>query len=416
MKSILLITDSSTLREYLGKKLESYGIKVWVGSNGLDGMLKLRTNALTLDLVIVDYCISRMGGFEFLETKQKDPNTTSIPVIIIASKIDKNEILSFSKMNVKKICSKPIKIDSLFQAISETLKMNLTLDSTKCVIDTHVNEDIIFIEIAYGLNKEKIDLLGFKIRELQELYELKHPKVLVIMSNIEITRADAEKLESFLRVITEKAKIPPKAVKILTNSGFTGRYVSENEDFSKIEVCDSLEKAMDALTGMKVTDFITEGKSIVMKDFLVVKGVANEETLNMKFQEECIPEVSTQRDITVGIIDDDMVAQSIVSNAVSELNYTTKVYDNGRLFLEDIGCTEFDMIFLDLMMPEVDGFGVLKALKEKNINVPVVIMSALSRKETVVQALKYGVHSYIIKPITPSDIMRKAAEIVNPAI
>ncbi len=416
MKSILLITESPTLREYLGKKLEGYGLRILVGNNGLDGMLKLRNNATSLDLVLLDYTISRVSGFDFLDIKHKDPNATGIPVIILSSKLDKKDVVTLSKKNVRKICSKPIRIDAVFQAISETIGITLPMDMTQCVIDTHVNEDIIFIEVAYGFNQEKIELLGFKIHELAELYDLKHPKVLVIISNMELTRADEEKLKIFLTVITERSGINPKAVKILTNSGFAATYIAGTDEFAKIEVFDNLEKAMDALTGLKVTDFIIEGKSIVMKDFLVTKGSAEDETFQMKFERECINPSQERKGITVGIVDDDAIAQTIVSNALGELNYTTRVYENGRHFLDDVGNVEFDLVFLDLMMPEVDGFGVLKALRENKVPVPVIIMSALSRKETVVQAMKYGVHSYIIKPVKPGDILRKAEEIVNLAI
>jgi len=65
------------------------------------------------------------------------------------------------------------------------------------------------------------------------------------------------------------------------------------------------------------------------------------------------------------------------------------------------------------MMPEMNGFQVLETLKGKDLRLPIIVLSALSKRETVVQALKMGVSSYIIKPLKPHDIRNKASEILG---
>jgi DNA-binding response OmpR family regulator len=413
MKNILIVTESPTLRSYLQTKLESYDLKVMAGNNGLDGMLKLRNRAINIDLVIMDYNLTRVKASELLSEKQRDPNTSGIPLIVISGKIDKSEIVNLSKMNVKKICSKPIKIDSVLKAVSEIIGVKLEIDATKCMIDTHMNEDILFIEVAHGLNREKTEILSYKIKELAELYNMRIRKVLVIMSNIDFKTGDVAKLDAFLIAITEKANIDTKGIKILTSSAFAKSYIEQSKDFGTIEVFDSMEKAMDRLTGLNVSEFITEGKSIVMKDFIASRETTETETFHLQFQEEAATTEAQGKGISIAIVDDDMVAQTIVETALSSQKYATKVYENGRLFLDDLANNSFDLLFLDLMMPEVDGFGVLAALKEKKISMPIIILSALSQKETVMQAMKYGVHSYIIKPVEPQKIVMKTKEILQ---
>jgi len=74
---------------------------------------------------------------------------------------------------------------------------------------------------------------------------------------------------------------------------------------------------------------------------------------------------------------------------------------------------DFDVVFLDLVMPEMNGFEVLHNLKQRGIEVPIIIFSALTKKETVAKAVSYGVKSYLIKPIKPDKLFRKATEVLK---
>ena len=89
------------------------------------------------------------------------------------------------------------------------------------------------------------------------------------------------------------------------------------------------------------------------------------------------------------------------------------VYENGKQFVEDLPNQSFSLIFLDLMMPEMNGFQVLQYVNDKGYDLPIIVFSALSRKETVVKAVSYGINSYLIKPLKPEDLMKKAVEVLR---
>jgi|GEM_PF-4446998 len=65
------------------------------------------------------------------------------------------------------------------------------------------------------------------------------------------------------------------------------------------------------------------------------------------------------------------------------------------------------------MMPEMDGFQVLQKLKGVENRPPIIVLSALSKREAVIQALKLGVSSYMIKPLKPQAIRTKASEVLQ---
>ncbi|PKL07891.1 MAG: response regulator, partial [Spirochaetae bacterium HGW-Spirochaetae-7] len=69
--------------------------------------------------------------------------------------------------------------------------------------------------------------------------------------------------------------------------------------------------------------------------------------------------------------------------------------------------------FLDLRMPEIDGFGVLAELRAQDLAMPIIVLSAVTQRESVVKAFKSGAKSYLVKPLKPDQILRKTLEILK---
>jgi DNA-binding response OmpR family regulator len=416
MKKILVIDESSLFRDFLRRKLESYGFEVAVAVNGLDGVAKLRNEQP--ELIIMDYYLSRTSAVELLKQKKADPNTESIPVVMTASKIDRSTIIEVAKYNVRKFFNKPIRIDALLRTVSEFLNVAIEFDNTPCIIEAHFNEEILFIEIAQGLNQEKIDLLPYKIRELLDLYQVKSPKILIMMSSVDIGPNDSLKLSSLLTNIMEASKAKPRNVRVLTNSDFVRKYIDDQSDLEEVEVTDALDQAMDGLLGRRAGSYRDARTNVVSEEFLQTKSPRSDkqESFQMRFEEEradAFDLSELEEGITISIVDDDFVIQELIRTAFSDTSFEVKAYDNGYDFVHSQEAMKSDLVFLDLMMPEMDGFQVLNKLKEKEEVPPIIVLSALSKRETVVEALRYGVNSYMIKPLKPEWILKKAAEVLK---
>ena len=423
MKTVLIIDESSLIREFLSLKLKGLGLNVETALNGFDGQMKMRS--ADPDLIIMDYLLSRVSSMKLVQMKNDDPNLKNVPVIMLASSLSKERILELARMNVSKFYAKPIKIDGLIKGISELLAMEIKIDTTPCIIDAHYNDGILFIEVARGLNTEKIDVLNYKITEILKLYDAGIPKVLIIMTDMEVSKRDIDKLSAFLSAVRYSTHTPLKGIKILTPSESVPKLLQFLPDFKRIETCANINEAMDKLLGIKVTDWMTEGVQIVRQDFVTAEKASkeSEETLHLQFAGEKGSEAAgeTQQPPTaqssewdaetrISVVDDDPVIRELVKTTFTKAGCQISAYENGKVFVEDLEQSSPDLIFLDLLMPEMDGFTVLKNLKKLKSQSPVIIMSALSKKETVVKALSYGVKSYLIKPLKPANILRKAAE------
>ena len=81
--------------------------------------------------------------------------------------------------------------------------------------------------------------------------------------------------------------------------------------------------------------------------------------------------------------------------------YDVQVASNGKEALKLLEKDKFDLMLLDLIMPQVDGFEVLETLKKKGIKLPIIVTSNLGQEEDKKQAFALGAFEYLVKADTP---------------
>jgi DNA-binding response OmpR family regulator len=421
-KHVLIIDESDLFREYLKGRISEHAVDVEAAINGLDGMVKMR-NSLP-DLVILDYNLTRKTCKEVLEEKNRNPNTASIPVILTAQQIDKNRLLELVPYNIRKVIMKPIRMDSLYETLSELLGLKFQMDETPCIIEAHVNDNIIFIEIAKGMNREKVELLRFKIAELMGLYQIRSARILIMVSDMELSFVDGSNIELLLRTVLSSSKAKPKHIKILTASPFFKDFVTGRPEFKEIEVLSSLQYAIDGL----LTDYDPDLEMGDLKAEMISERILSAsspasggESIEMRFQSEGRKAVSIDsmkemgRGLSIAVVDDDFVIQELVKTTFGAINASVSAFSNGQDFIQEAERkgSGYDLVFLDILMPGMNGFQVLQGLHAKDIELPIIILSAVSQRDAVVKAFQAGVKSYLIKPLKPDQILKKTLEILK---
>lgn len=107
------------------------------------------------------------------------------------------------------------------------------------------------------------------------------------------------------------------------------------------------------------------------------------------------------------IVDDDPVQRRLLEAAVTRFGYSAIVVDGGAAALDILdgpGAREVSVVILDLVMPGLDGIGVLKAMRERDINVPAIVQTAQGGIETVVSAMRHGAFDFVVKPASPDRL------------
>jgi len=116
------------------------------------------------------------------------------------------------------------------------------------------------------------------------------------------------------------------------------------------------------------------------------------------------------------VVDDEESMRHMLSLILKREGYEVHAVGQAREALDLVDTQTFDFILLDVVMPEMDGLELLRALKEKEVESTVIMMSAYGNLDTAVEAMKRGAYDYVSKPFKPDEILlalRKAEEREN---
>jgi serine phosphatase RsbU (regulator of sigma subunit) len=112
---------------------------------------------------------------------------------------------------------------------------------------------------------------------------------------------------------------------------------------------------------------------------------------------------NTENNGTILVVDDNPVNRDLLSRQVKAQGYRVETAANGQQVLDMIPTGNFDLILLDIIMPEMDGYQVLNALRESQWRyIPVIMISALDRIDSVVKCIEMGAEDYLTKPFNPT--------------
>jgi DNA-binding response OmpR family regulator len=415
MKRVLIIDAPPLFREFLKEKLSHEKVNVEIAHIKRDAFTKLVSSLP--DLLIIDLSVSIREIIDFLTKKNEDPNASRIPVFMTGPIIAQDQISLLSQFNVVKYFNKPIKFDVFFESIGKVLKTGFSIDTTPCILEIHLNNDIIFIEIAQGLNREKISLLKYRISEIIEQNNITTPKIILMMTDLSLSFVDGANLEFLLDNVIADTRIQKKNIKILSLDSFTKELVRGHSQYDGIEVVTNLSNILPALIdnteSSNIADLITEKVLTPTEDI-------SPATVEMKFYSDSGVLDSSDKKINdnphIAIVDDDQVTRTILQNTFKQLNAEISLFDSGSEFLMATNKHIFDLIILDIYMPGLSGFDILKTLHSKQYKTPIIIYSNATSKESVVQALSLGAKSYLVKPLKPEALLQKAVEVLHSRI
>ncbi|TMD45401.1 MAG: response regulator [Chloroflexi bacterium] len=103
------------------------------------------------------------------------------------------------------------------------------------------------------------------------------------------------------------------------------------------------------------------------------------------------------------VVDDNSMNRIMLSRYITKLGYQATLAENGRQALDKLQGEPFDLVLLDVQMPEMDGYQVLEHLKAdpRLRDIPVIMISAVEELESVVRCIELGAQDYLPKPFNP---------------
>ncbi|KOA20849.1 alkaline phosphatase synthesis transcriptional regulatory protein PhoP [Clostridium homopropionicum DSM 5847] len=113
------------------------------------------------------------------------------------------------------------------------------------------------------------------------------------------------------------------------------------------------------------------------------------------------------------IVDDEKNIRLTLKKCLEDQQYEISIATNGEEGISKIKSEKFDLVMLDIKMPGLNGMQVLKEIRDKGINVNVIMMTAYGTIEKAVEAMKLGAIDFISKPFTPEEVRVIVKEVLE---
>ena len=113
------------------------------------------------------------------------------------------------------------------------------------------------------------------------------------------------------------------------------------------------------------------------------------------------------------IIEDDSSAAKSIELMLKSEGYIVDLTDQGEDGLEIGKLYDYDIIVLDLMLPDMDGYEVLKRLRASKVNTPILILSGLAELDNKIKGLGFGADDYLTKPFDKRELVARIQAIVR---
>lgn len=114
-------------------------------------------------------------------------------------------------------------------------------------------------------------------------------------------------------------------------------------------------------------------------------------------------------------VDDEKHIVRLVEINLKKAGYEVTTANNGREALEAVALSAPDLIVMDVMMPEMDGFAALQKLKENSAtsNIPVIMLTAKAQDADVFKGWQSGADLYLTKPFNPAELLTFVERILS---
>ncbi|OME96975.1 MULTISPECIES: response regulator transcription factor [Paenibacillus] len=112
------------------------------------------------------------------------------------------------------------------------------------------------------------------------------------------------------------------------------------------------------------------------------------------------------------LVEDDLLMREFITDYFKKEQWEVHEAENGRIALEIFEQTSIDLMVLDIMMPEMDGWSVCRRIREKS-DVPIIMITARAEDDDHIMGFELGADEYVTKPLSPRVLVARAAALMK---
>lgn len=110
------------------------------------------------------------------------------------------------------------------------------------------------------------------------------------------------------------------------------------------------------------------------------------------------------------VVEDEEDLLQIYSTILREGNYQVETVENGKDALNHLEKNNYDLVILDIKLPDIMGDEIVKTMRKKKIDIPIIIVTGYPSLSRSIDTLDLGIHEILIKPLTANELLRVTAE------
>lgn len=311
-----------------------------------------------------------------------------------------NDILDYSKIEANKVEleSIPFDLKKMLHKLLETwhlkakgndIALNLNVDSQ---VPDNLQGD------PYRLNQILLNLIS---------NALKFTKQGSVTLNAQVQSEENDRYDILFEVKDTGIGIPQKKLKSIFES-FTQAYTDTTRNFGGTGLGLAISKRLVELQGGEiwVESEIGHGSSFF---FNIILGVSSENPQEEADLNESLSSSLNGLDILVA--EDNKINQMLITQVCKTWNANIELADNGQIAVDKSAAKVYNVILMDLQMPELNGFEAVKAIRDNrnnpNYNVPILALTADAMPETKSYVKRNGFNGYITKPFKREELRKE---------
>ena len=124
----------------------------------------------------------------------------------------------------------------------------------------------------------------------------------------------------------------------------------------------------------------------------------------------------SSRHLKILVADDDSAMRELIVTICRDLGHDADSAEDGKVCLKKMAAAPPDILFLDLVMPVLDGVHVLKTLREKELTTTIIAISSLDDSEVIASILHAGAAAFLIKPLNEAIIREVIGRVASGTI
>jgi PAS domain S-box-containing protein len=320
-----------------------------------------------------------------------------------------NDILDFSKIQSGKINFEQIELQ-LSTGMSSLTEMMLPKSVEKNIkLSTKIDKRIhdYLIGDPTRLNQILVNLVGNAIKFTER-------------GEIRIAVDLLEETEEAVKLKFSVSDTGIGIAKEKLNSIFEGFTQATNDTTRKYGGTGlglSIVKQLVELQGGTIQVESHPGKGSVFSFNLSFKKNHRKREQNNGFSREEEFDLSLLRGLKVLLVEDNVLNQVLARKVLSDWEWEVDVADNGLVAIEKMARNDFDLILMDIQLPEMDGYEatryIRKKLSDPKRNIPIIAMTAHAIAGEAEKCFLAGMNEYVSKPFDPRDLYTKIAQVLN---